>query len=45
MEHDFVEVLRIIAHISEKLRDLSDDLDRLYEELTTNEIAALFKEI
>lgn len=45
METKFLEIIRILAHLSEKFKSLADELDKLYSSLTDAEIIELFKDI
>ena len=45
MEQTFTEILIRICHISEILKNLSTELDKLYEGLTSPEIVDIFEEI
>jgi hypothetical protein len=45
MENKFIEIIRTLAHISEKLKTLSEDIDNLYDSLSDKQILdLLFKE-
>ena len=45
MENKFIEIIRTLAHISEKLKKLSEDIDNLYDSLSDKQILdLLFKE-
>lgn len=44
MENKFIEIIRTLAHISEKLKSLSADIDNLYDSLSDKEILALLFE-
>lgn len=44
MEQTFTKILIRICHISEMLKNLSTELDKLYEGLTSPEIVDIFKE-
>jgi hypothetical protein len=45
MADKFIEIIRALAHISEKLKSLSEDIDKLYDSLSDKEILdLLFKE-
>ena len=45
METKFLEIIRLLAHISEKLQSLADDLDSMYASLTDAEFVELFKDM
>lgn len=43
MEEKFIDLLISIAHISEKLKSLSVELDKIYTILTTEKLSDLMK--
>jgi hypothetical protein len=44
MAQKFIEILRALAHISEKMKSLSADIDKLYDSLSDEEILNLLFE-
>lgn len=43
MENKFLEILRIMAHLSEKLKSVSEELDKMYSSLSDTEFIELIK--
>jgi hypothetical protein len=41
MADKFIEIIRALAHISEKLKSLSADIDKLYDSLSDKEVLDL----
>lgn len=44
MADKFIEIIRTLAHISEKMKSLAEDIDKLYDSLSDEEILALLFE-
>jgi hypothetical protein len=44
MQEKFIEIIRILAHISEQMKSLSEEIDKLYNSLSDKEILALLFE-
>ncbi len=42
MEKQFIDIMRTIAHISEKMKSLCDEYDKLYEILRHPAVVSLF---
>lgn len=41
MAEKFIEIIRTLAHISEKMKSLACDIDKLYDSLSDKDILAL----
>lgn len=44
MYNKFIEIIRLLAHISGQMKLLSADIDKLYDTLSDEEILSLFTE-
>ena len=44
MYNKFIEIIRLLAHISGKMKSISADIDKLYDALSDEEVISILAE-